>query len=390
MKTVWPFNPPRHFAGWGCLLTFDALHSVPGMKINHARVWRQDLELSRPYTIAYQHIDRVENLFLQLVLEDGSIGLGAASPAAAVTGETLDACSAALDGLADGLKGEDIRSFQAILSEAKNVSSAQPAACAALDMALHDAFCQWMDIPLVEFLGRAKQALPTSVTLGIGQLEETLREARAFLDQGFRAIKLKTGLDPDADVATCKALRALLGPHVTLRVDANQGYDPGQLSAFAQDTRDLDIELIEQPLPARDIDNMRALPDTLRRRCAADESLHTPEDALALCAEPKPFGIFNIKLMKCGGIRSAREIAGMAACAGIDLMWGCNDESAISITAALHAALASPATRYLDLDGSFDLARDVAEGGFLLRDGMLHTGPGAGLGMRLHRDAAIS
>ena len=62
-------------------------------------------------------------------------------------------------------------------------------------------------------------------------------------------------------------------------------------------------------------------------------------------------------------------------------MWGCMDESRISIAAALHAALASPATRYLDLDGSFDLERDVVSGGFTVQDGILRTLNAPGLGV---------
>ncbi len=69
--------------------------------------------------------------------------------------------------------------------------------------------------------------------------------------------------------------------------------------------------------------------------------------------------------------------------AGIHLMWGCNDESVVSISAALHAALASPNTRYIDLDGSFDLARDIAQGGFVLRDGCLYDNGKPGLGVEL-------
>ena len=64
-------------------------------------------------------------------------------------------------------------------------------------------------------------------------------------------------------------------------------------------------------------------------------------------------------------------------------MWGCMDESRIGISAALHAAFACPATRYLDLDGSFDLARDVVEGGFELDQGFLRTTLAPGLGVRL-------
>ena len=68
--------------------------------------------------------------------------------------------------------------------------------------------------------------------------------------------------------------------------------------------------------------------------------------------------------MKCGGVSPALDIARVADGAGVTLMWGCMDESCIGISAALHAALASPATRYLDLDGSFDLAHDLGSGGF--------------------------
>ena len=71
----------------------------------------------------------------------------------------------------------------------------------------------------------------------------------------------------------------------------------------------------------------------------------------------------------------------MAQYAGIDLMWGCMDESTVSITAALHAALASPATRYLDLDGCLELERDVVQGGFVLKNGWLHTTNKPGLGV---------
>jgi L-alanine-DL-glutamate epimerase-like enolase superfamily enzyme len=116
---------------------------------------------------------------------------------------------------------------------------------------------------------------------------------------------------------------------------------------------------------------------------AADESLHGVTDAFKLAVSPQPFGIFNIKLMKCGGIAPGVQIADIAHIAGIDVMWGCMDESVVGIAAALHAALSSPATRYLDLDGHLDLARDIAEGGFKMEEGRLHVLDKPGLGVTL-------
>ena len=85
--------------------------------------------------------------------------------------------------------------------------------------------------------------------------------------------------------------------------------------------------------------------------------------------------------MKCGGLKEADAIAKTAFSCGADLMWGCMDESIVSINAALHLAMASPMTKYLDLDGSFDLAKDRFEGGFSLKDGALVLNDLPGLGV---------
>ena len=66
---------------------------------------------------------------------------------------------------------------------------------------------------------------------------------------------------------------------------------------------------------------------------------------------------------------------------GIDLFWGCNDESIVSITAALHLAFSCANTKYIDLDGSLDLARDVVKGGFILEDGIMYCSDKPGLGV---------
>jgi L-alanine-DL-glutamate epimerase-like enolase superfamily enzyme len=231
-------------------------------------------------------------------------------------------------------------------------------------------------------LGRAHDALPTSITIGIKPTAEALAEAREYLERGFRVLKVKLGHELEEDIERVTKLRELVGPGVTLRVDPNQGYTPAKLLRFVEETGELSIEFLEQPLPARDVAALRALPAELRERVAADESLLDETDALELVRPEPACGIFNIKLMKCGGIQPARGIARIAELAGVRLMWGCMDESRISIAAALHAALASPATRYLDLDGSLDLERDVVRGGFALEGGVLRTLDAPGLGVK--------
>ncbi len=353
------------------------------MKITRIESWKSDVKLTRPYTIATRTIDAVELFFLRIRTDQGLAGHGSASPAENVTGESYAACGSALaEDRLGWLVGRDPRHLGALCGELKRGLRATPAARAAVDMALHDLFAQILGVPLVDVLGRCHDALPTSITVGIQSTEQALAETEEYLGRGFRCLKVKVGLDLGEDLERLSRLRELAGPEVAIRVDANQGYSPAEARRFHQATAGLDLELIEQPLPAAAISEMRALPEELRRLVAADESLLGEQDALALAGTPAACGIFNIKLMKCGGVSSALAIATIAEAAGVELMWGCNDESVISIAAALNTAYACPTTRYVDLDGSFDLASDPASGGFKVEDGSLKILDRPGLGVR--------
>lgn len=355
------------------------------MKIQSTTTWKEHFPLTKPYTIAYETFDQVENIFVRLDADDGSFGIGVASPAPDVTGESALDCQYALNQcLAPLLRGRDIRHLKTLLREMARHMPSAPAALAAVDMALHDLLAKVMGLPLVDLLGRCHESLVTSVTIGISPIQETLEEASAYLNQGFKILKIKVGHDLDEDVERLFRLREHVGRHTPIRVDINQGYTRETFGVFVQKTAPLDLEFTEQPLKHDDIEGMFMLPESVRKKVAADESLHGVADALKLAVSPQPFGIFNIKLMKCGGIAPGTQIADIAHLAGIDVMWGCMDVSVVGISAALHAALSSPATRYLDLDGHLDLSRDIAEGGFRLQAGRLYTLDQPGLGIRLN------
>ncbi len=354
------------------------------MKITKISSRVEDFGLTRPYAIAFDTADSVENVILRVETDAGLSGAGAASPAPHVTGETHEACAAALspDSLA-WLVGRDVRRLPALCRELARRLSAAPAARAAVDMALHDLLAQRLGVPLVDMLGRAHDRLSTSITIGIKGVAETLAEAEEYVGRGFRVLKVKTGLSLEEDIERLRRVREKYPQAaVRIRADANQGYTGEQTLRFFRETERLGLEFLEQPVPAGQVETLRAFPPAIRDRIAADESLLSDQDAFSLAMPPRAAGIFNIKLMKCGGIVPAMRIAAVAELAGIDLMWGCMDESAISISAALHTGLASPATRYLDLDGSLDLARDVAEGGFVIEEGVMRTTDGPGLGVK--------
>lgn len=352
------------------------------MKIKSIKTWQADLVNTKPYTIAFKTVDEVLNAFVEITLEDGTTGIGAGNPSEYVTGEYLDSTMNVLkESNLQYIVGRNISEIKQLIFETTQKFPKNPAATAAIDIALHDAFTKFLNVPLVKYLGEKIKSMPTSNTIGIKNVADTLTEAEEYGQRGFKILKVKLGKDLSEDIERIVKLREKFGKKFVIRIDANQGYTPEQTIEFYKKTKHLDIELIEQPLPAKDIASLKQLPDEIRKTIAADESLLSPKDALELIKPPRAAGIFNIKLMKCGGIANALKIADIGLQEGVELFWGCNDESIVSITAALHVAFACSNTRYIDLDGSLDLGKDIVKGGFVLKDGVMSCSDKPGLGV---------
>ncbi|HVV03959.1 MAG TPA: dipeptide epimerase [Puia sp.] len=354
------------------------------MKIQRINVSKENLLLTRPYTIAFKTVDAVENGIIEIVADNGMRGYGSFNPSYQVVGEHLEDALALLnEENLSTLVGKELDDIQALCVLVQQTFRHSPTARTGLEIALHDLFAQGKGVPLVRLLGQKILSMPTSITIGIKGVAETVEEAREYIGRGFRILKVKLGISLEEDLERLVRLREVFGYGIGIIIDANQGYDAGQLAKFTAATAELNIGLIEQPLKVGWENEMRKLPPEIRRLVAADESCVTPENALQLAAAPAACGYFNIKLMKCGGISQAQKIAGTALTHSIDLMWGCNDESIISITAALHTAFSFSHTRFIDLDGSLDLARDVVAGGFILKEGIMSISDKPGLGLKV-------
>lgn len=350
------------------------------MKIKSIRAYDKNLQLTKPYTIALDTFTHAHLAFLELELDNGIVGYGSASPAEYVVGETTTKTLENLNSdVVQSLIGRDIRQFKQLIFEIRQNFKNYPGTVAAVDIALHDAFGKFLELPVVDFYGRKHDGLPTSVTIGIKDVAATIAEAEEYKQQGFRVLKVKTGLDVEEDTERISKLKETYGNHFTIRVDANQGYNLKQTQQFLKATLPLGLELMEQPLPVGAESEMGQLSPAERILCAGDESIKDGLAALKF-ANRGYFGIYNIKLMKCGGLIGAQAIANIAQQAGISLFWGCNDESRLSITAALHMAYACPNTKYLDLDGSLDLIERLSDDGFELRDGAMYIGSKPGFG----------
>jgi len=348
------------------------------MQITHVEVVPVELSLRLPYRTAYHtNVERTETVFIRIETRKGKVAWGCAAFDPAITGETLEEVTRACRACADHALDLNPLNTEFALAELAALTPDTPSALCAFDIAFHDLLGLAAGLPLYRLMGGYRHRIQTSITLSVATVKETIELARDRARQGFRILKLKGGLDPHEDVRRLQAVYDAL-PHLTLRLDADQGYTVQQALDV---TRALEgkLEMLEQPTPA---DDLNALSKVTRRSpvpILADESLTGPPSALEIAGRRAAHGM-SVKLATCGGLGCARQVDAIARAARMATMVGCVNEPALLIAAGLCFALSSPNVRYGDLDGHFDLVNDPSRPGFLFEEGWLVATDVPGLG----------
>jgi L-alanine-DL-glutamate epimerase-like enolase superfamily enzyme len=351
------------------------------MKILRIEAWPVVMQLEEPYTIAYETVSTTTNILIRIVTDSPLVGLGCAAPDEPVTGETPEGVLRVVGELfAPQIVNADPLRPARLMSKLRSHLATDPSAMAALDMALIDLMGKSAGLPAYKLLGGFRDRFRISVTIGICPVAETVQRARDWQAQGFHALKIKGGLDVEQDVERILRVREAVGTGMELRFDANQGYTVEQSQAFVERTRDAKLELIEQPTPRAELEQIGRVTNSVHIPVMADESLMSLRDAFRL-ARRSLVDMVNVKLMKVGGIAEALHINSVARAARLEVMVGCMDECALAIGAGLAFALARPNVAYADLDGHIGLKGDPTTAAVKLRDGRLYPNPNPGLGL---------
>ncbi|WP_203363731.1 dipeptide epimerase [Bacillus sp. REN10] len=350
------------------------------MMIKDLQVNRRKIPLLMPFKTALRTATEIESTDVTLTLENGIIGKGAAAPTFVITGESSESIVAALTGpIKDILVGSDISHFQTLLQAIQSCCVGNSSAKAAADIALHDAYCKWLHVPLHAFLGD-KKPLQTCMTIGVDAPKQMADDAKRNIDLGFKILKVKVGANPSLDIDRIEAIRDVIPKTVKLRLDANQGWTPKQAVQLINDMekRNLGIEFVEQPVASHDLEGLKFVTERVGIPIMADESVFSAKDTLTLISG-RYVDLLNIKLMKCGGISNAWKIASIAETNGVACMIGSMMEPALSVAAAAHFAAAHPNVKYFDLDAPLWLSEETQELSYVNEKVILSDLPGIGL-----------
>jgi L-Ala-D/L-Glu epimerase len=353
--------------------------------IERLRVHRISVPLLRPFVTAVRGTDSVDVVLVEAIDSDGRSGWGEAPTSWRVTGESAESVRTAVLGpLADVVVGRPVSDLDTLGGELATAVMHNSAARSAVDCALHDLAAQAEGKSLRAYLGGGDRPVLTDMTLSIAPIDELVRTAIEQVDRGFSTLKVKVGAGAD-DAGALVRIREAVGPSIGLRVDANQAWSADEAVRIIRhwEENGVDLEFVEQPVAARDLDGLAAVTRGVATPILADESVWTRHD-LRLVIDRRAADLVNVKLAKTGGLTEAVRLVHEAGKNDIGVIVGCMMESHVGIAAAeaLAATLSSPdAQRAQDLDAGLWMRSSPVLGGIGYAGERLLSARRAGLGI---------
>ena len=362
-------------AAAGTLLSTGFASQQPSKPTRTARAGARMKLTWRPFTIQLRHVFTIATNsrsttpdVLTEIAYDGVVGYGEASMPPYL-GETQESCQAFLSKV-DLSKYPNPFELETILADVDAIAPGNPAAKAAVDIALHDLVGKLMGQPWYNIWGVNPAKTPyTTFTIGI-DTPEVVRQKVKEADE-FKILKVKIGRDTDRQMI--ETIRSATDRPLT--ADANQGWkDKQQALDELHWLKQQNVVLVEQPFAKESpLDDFAWLTERSPIPIIADESCQRLSDVRKLYGA---FSGINIKLMKSTGMREAMKMLTLARGLGMKVMLGCMTETSCGISAASHL---SPLVDFADLDGALLISNDPYTGTTVEQGKVtLHPNPGIG------------
>ncbi|QSW98800.1 mandelate racemase/muconate lactonizing enzyme family protein [Haloterrigena alkaliphila] len=337
------------------------------------------LDLADPFETADGTIDSRDGFLVRIATasaEDAPVGYGEAAPLQGWT-ESHSDCEAALERASDAIRSGPAAALEAV--------DEQVAARHGLALALADLAATRESTPLYRYVGQGPMVgrVPVNATVGDGSPTETAREASEAVGRGFHTCKLKAGRrDVDADIERVRRTREVVGPDVELRVDANEAWTYAEAATALEAFADLDVSVLEQPLPAGALEghaDLRAddLGDGVA--IALDEGLL--EHGIDAICEAEAADAVVLKPMALGGIDVARKVAAWVQELELVPIVTTTIDGVVARTGAVHLAASIPDVPACGLATAGLLAEDLGRDPVLLEKGSAVIPQTKGLGI---------
>jgi len=332
--------------------------------------------------------------FVEIRTDQGLSGIGPCSFGSASL--DLNAAASLVDhALAPMLIGEDARRIQHLWEKIYYGSIVRVlghrgigvALLSGIDIALWDLKGKALGAPIYELLGGAFHDPVPAYASSIywSPPEAAAHAARRYVDEGFKAVKLKVGLDVQNDVDSLAAIREEVGGGVDIMVDANQCYTPHLALKVGRELELYDVLFFEEPLPIDDVDGHRFLAERLEVRIATGENIYT-RWGFEPFVKGGAIHIVQADASRTGGISEARKINDLAAAFHLHVAPHTFSD-ALTVATSLHLVASTPNAVILEVDRTYNpLQTDLVKDPLVVRDGYMELPEEPGLGVEVDWD----
>lgn len=336
-----------------------------------------------PFEIAGGKATHGKHVIVRLSTRRGEVGYGESAPMSSYSSQTQESVTSEIERLKGLLIGRNPLDIEKMHMAMGSVG-ADCFALAGIDVAMHDLAAKAMGVPICRLLGGpVTEEMELSWAIGFKPVDAMVAEAKRQVRMGFRTVKIKVGDDPEVDLERAAAVREALGKETRIKVDANQGYDLPTAIKVGRKLRDYGISIIEQPLPREQVADLAKLRQEIDIPIMVDESIYDTKDAMRII-QGEAADVFNIKIMKPGGIRPSWKLAAVAEAAGMPCMLGSMPELGIGTLGGLQLAVTSPVFSYgAELIGPWMFEEDLLKERPQLVDGRMLLPKGVGLGIEV-------
>jgi len=295
------------------------------------------IKLKTPFITSLRKVEEVEFVRVSISCNDGSVGFGEAPSTYAITKEDIHTISSTIKSLTPKLLSLTPKEALDTLHKLDIGSSAK----ACVDMAL---------LALDDFFHiEDNRPIKTDITISLNNEEKMLQDAQDAFDNGMDILKIKLGSDIRHAISVTKELSTTL-PSAKLLIDANQAWSLKDSLYYIDSTKKCKLELIEQPVLAKNLEELKTISQYSDIPILADEAVFNLDDVKKVYKN-RYADMINIKLMKCGGITPAIKILEFAREHDIKCMLGSMLEGGVSINAALYLAFNyRDVIKFVDLD----------------------------------------
>jgi L-alanine-DL-glutamate epimerase-like enolase superfamily enzyme len=329
------------------------------------------------------------SILVEVETDESVVGLGEAS--AYPSADIVLAVLRSLEGL---VVGEDPFHIERIVKKIEVIGTwhhvrATSPGIAAIEMACWDIVGKVCGQPLVNlFGGPVRDRVPFFYYLSQRSPEAMTADARTAVRQGFGTLYLKAGSDdPSLDVARVEAVRDGAGPDAAIRVDANEAWSPSAAIRIVREMERFGLELVEQPVSARNLSEMAYVRGRIDPPLLANEASWSRYDQLEVIQQ-NAADVISVDNQMDGGLLSLKRSAGLCEIAGLPVLKHSLGELGVAVYAATHVMASTPNFLYANQSYASFLADDIIEGTDALpyEGGELAVPDAPGIGVELDHD----